>query len=91
MIVVQFFWQEEAYFQYWLNSWQNFEQTLKESKEMWGGTTNDPELLVPPPVMYTDTSPLHFQDASCSYRDEEGHENDTGIVTYLWRKEKKKH
>ena len=46
-------------------------------------TANDPELLVPPPVMYTDTSPLHFQDASCSYRDEEGHENDTGIVTYL--------
>lgn len=66
-----------------VDSSEYFEETLDDGKEMGGDTTDNPKLLVPPPLVYSDTAPPHLKDAGGKDGKEEGYEPDTCKVTNL--------
>lgn len=72
-----------------VNPSKHFQQPLEDGKEMGWCTTNDPELLVSPPVFNTDTTPSKLKYSSSENGDEEENKPHASKVTYLHKNCKK--
>lgn len=66
-----------------VNAGQHFEQTLEDGKEMGRDTTNDPKLLVSPPLVDPNPTPSHLKDTSRKDGEKEGDEPYTCNVANL--------
>ena len=62
---------------------QDLEQTLNDGEQVRRHTTNHPELLVPPPLLYAHPAPPQLQDARCEDRNEKRDEEETGKCANL--------
>lgn len=62
---------------------EHFEKTLDYCKQVSWNTTNDPKLLVSPPLVYTHSTPSHFQYTRGENQKEEWKKPYACQVTYL--------
>jgi len=65
----------------------DLEKSLEHSKEMGRDTTNNPKLLISPPIVNRYTSPSHLQNARSKNADEKRHVPDAGKIAKLWSDE----
>jgi hypothetical protein len=68
---------------------EHLQQALEHREQMRRNASDDPELLVPPPVVDGHATPPHFQDAGHGDADEKCHEPDTGDIGKLQFQQKK--
>lgn len=66
-----------------VNASEHFEQTLEDGEEMGGDTTDDPKLLVSPPLVDPNPAPSHLKDTSCEDGNKEGYEPNTRNIADL--------
>lgn len=66
-----------------VNSSQNLQETLHNSKEMCWYTTNDPELLISPPFFNANSTPSELKNTCGIDRNEQGNEVETCKSAYL--------
>jgi hypothetical protein len=62
---------------------KHLEEALEDGEEVGGDASDDPELLVPPPLVDAHAAPPHLQDTRGEDRDEERDEPDTSEVADL--------